>query len=71
MGPLGLLRPQDSGSLPPNVDTLRCSQQWEVFTGTFCLNTIPGWMAHVCSLLTPSASAAHSRCFISALCMNG
>lgn len=71
MGPLGPLKPWDGGSLPPSVDILRCSQQCDVLTDICCLNTVPGGMAHVCPLPTPSVSMAHSRCFISALRMNG
>lgn len=53
-------------SLPPSVDILRCFQQQDVLTGTLCLNTIPGWMAHMCPLLTPSASTGHGRRFANA-----
>lgn len=71
MGQLGTLKPRDTGCLPPRVDILRCFQQQDVLSGTFRLNTIPGWVGHVCLLLTPSASMAHSRCLINAFCMNG
>lgn len=52
------------------VDLFSRFQQHDGLTGTFCLDTTPGWMTRVCPLLTPSASLAHSRCSIDASRMN-